>query len=307
MIYEKNNINYNNEINELLINGKNAINKKDWETASLLFSKAIDYNDKCGDAYYGALMAKYHANSPKNMVDIFLEKYNNPDSIAIEYYRDHIDDIITEYKVPGYLSEDEIKNEYDFCNDTVFYSTVDSIMDMKELAMKEISGEKLWSKAMEYGTDNLQAKINNIIEEIKRILDERIDIAKEQYINNVSEVVRTTGQRVIETDKIIINKYNEAREERLRDYNRAVFLFKCARKKADIDVVIPMFDRMKEFRDSDEYLAKCIKIRNTVWLYYLTHYNGNADYSLQIISIISGISFFLSAIVIFIQILSFLY
>ena len=219
------------DIMELLLSGKKALDEKDWETASLLFSKAITVDDKCGDAYYGAWLAKYHANSSNSMIKVFIDKYNNPSPVAVEYYRGHINDMVKEYQVPGYLSEEDIMSQYDFCSDSLFYSTAESCAAMKEQAMKEISEEKLWVKAREYGTKELHDKVDYIIEKIERTLSERADEAEADYIRCVSEIAKAIGQKVLEPDKVIIEKSNDAIEERLHDYKKAVLTLKYARKK----------------------------------------------------------------------------
>ncbi|MCR5836887.1 MAG: hypothetical protein K6G88_10315 [Lachnospiraceae bacterium] len=254
------------DIMELLLRGKKALDEKDWETASLLFSKAITVDDKCGDAYYGAWLANNHANSVKSMIKVFVDKYSNPSPVAVEYYRDHINEMVKEYQIPGYLTDEDIMIQYDFCSDSLFYSTAESCAVMKEQAMKEIAEEKLWVKAREYGTKELHDKVDYIIEEIERTLTERADEAEDDYIRCISEIVNAIGQKVLDADKVIIERSNEAIEERFLDYKKAVLEFKYARKKSDYDQLILTFKKCGEYKDSEEYIKKCIKKRKRAWI-----------------------------------------
>jgi hypothetical protein len=262
MLNEKNNnVSNDNELIEVLIAGKDALDSRDWETASLFFSDALRIDEKCGDAYYGAWMAKYHVNSPRDMVNVFVKKYDKPYTKIVDFYKEHITKMVEKYEVLGYLPANLIIKMYDYDKSTSFESTVASRVELKERAIGELMNESLWIKAKEYGTPSLQKRVDAILCEIEKKLDAKIKKANEDYMNKNSEVSNIIGEKIKVTDEKVKNEYNKAIERREKDYNKAVMLCNGSRSNADIEKAIRLFERVRGYKESEDYLIKCMKNR----------------------------------------------
>ncbi|MCR5836891.1 MAG: hypothetical protein K6G88_10335 [Lachnospiraceae bacterium] len=262
MLNEKNNnVSNDNELIGVLIAGKDALDRRDWENASLFFSDALRIDEKCGDAYYGAWMAKYHANSPKNMVDVFVEKYDEPYTVVVDFYKDHINKMVEKYEVLRYLPANLIIKKYDYYKSTSIESTVASRVELKERAIGELMNESLWMKAKEYGTPSLQKRVDMILSEIEKKLEAKIEQANEDYMSKNSEVAKVIGEKIKTADEKVINEYNKAVDRREKDYNKAVMLCNGSRSNADIEKAIRLFERVRGYKESEDYLIKCLRIR----------------------------------------------
>jgi len=259
------NINPDNE-DTLLKRGFFALEDKDNEGAEAFFSKVLESNDKCADAWLGRFFAKYDVRGEAEFVNTFTNLYDDDFLCNLTVSSQNIRRIekeINSYIVEGYLPYSKAKCYFDFKN-------VENKKDMYvKMAQRDEFKEKVCEdefliNARKYLSDDRRSKLDQMIAEINAELDRRILRARKEHGLAENDNRCVFELMFEEACEKIGAEYEKVCLKREDDYQALVKRINDAKDSHDLENIRDGFYKMGDYKDSLAFAIMCRDKQNTI-------------------------------------------
>ena len=246
----------NNE--QLIKRGTLALEDGEWERSDAFFEEALNQDAENAEAYLGKWLSKIKQSRMNDLVDYYVKKYiqvNPEKKEACSEDSEHVETVVKQYEIRGYLSEIEIRDLYKY--DRTYLSLCKNRNSQKAAALKDINSEKLYQRAKQYAKNETALKLEEAISSITRILDGYIQDAVKEDEANVARIKNEYVEFIKETDEKVCGLYDAAVEKRTLDYRRTVEALNNANDLIAFEAVKKELLDFNGYAESKELLQKC--------------------------------------------------
>ena len=248
----------NGNINALLKRGNMALEDGEWQKADDFFEEVLNQDAECAEAYLGKWLVKIHRSNVEELIAYYVSEYDNPKLEileACEEQRDHILSKVSEYQIENYLSSNQILEVYK--TNRNYKSILSSRKKLKEEAISNIKSEKLYVRAKQYASGQLNEKIDNVLFEIERQLNNKINAAQKDDKFSIASVSEKYSNFITNSDEKVRQLYDNATKRRENDYQKNIKEFNEAKNICDYKSILQGFKQMKGYQSSGEYIKQC--------------------------------------------------
>lgn len=253
----------NGNINALLKRGNMALEDGEWQKADGFFEEVLNQDAECAEAYWGKWLVKIHKSNVDELIAYYVSEYDNPESEtleACEEWGEHILSMVSEYQIKNYLSSDQISEVYK--TNRNYKSILSSREKLKEEAILNVKTEKLYVRAKQYASGQLKVKIDNVLFEIERQLNNKINDAQKDDNFSIASVSAKYSNFITNADEKVRQLYDNAVRRKENDYQKNIKEFNEAKNIYDYKSILQDFEQMKGYQFSEEYIKKCkVKIK----------------------------------------------
>lgn len=206
-------------IKALLDRGQIALEDAEWDRAEMFFEDVLNQDAKNAEAYIGKALVQHKCCNLEALVDFLFDKYSvvtNERKIAFQDDDNHIQKVIEEYEVPGYLEVETIKELYEY--DRTYISELDERRKALNDAKVYWEQDKNLSKAIRYASDAEKEKIDSFKQELDNRLSLTIEKAQNEEEKYIYEKKLDYEESFLPSrDEIIKTRYNQAISNRDAD------------------------------------------------------------------------------------------
>ncbi|MCQ2527639.1 MAG: DUF6273 domain-containing protein [Saccharofermentans sp.] len=245
-------------VDKMLERGHLALEDDDWGKADSFFEEALNQNPKCAEAYLGKLLVENKVDS----IDAYFSKLEDKYSvdteeklIACDEETEHINAVVKENVLDGYLDSDKIKNLYVF--DRTYTSSLVCRKEQKRIQLSDLESDKLLSRVRQYASGDLKNQIEAIVEKLLNVLDERIAEEQQRDEASIADVVSRYQLHVEEADKKVSLLRSGAEKKKQNDYEKCVVAIENATTIDEYEKVISEFKAFDDYEQTKENIEKC--------------------------------------------------
>lgn len=241
------------KIDLLLEEGNRALEKGKTSIAESRFSDVLALDKKQPYAYLGLLMIELGLTSEKELSDHYKELYSSFDTVALEACeedKEHIDQIVEHFVLPGYLEEEKIRSYYKL--DRNYASELPAREKQRKQIEEEFEMNPYLSKIMEYKDDHIKSFYNDIL----NVYDQRIKEARIADRSRRDSIIDIYKYYVKQSDLSVEEAYEEKLKEKQiydeKKYQDNVIRFNSASNDEQLKDLINDFD--VDYKDSKDYV-----------------------------------------------------
>lgn len=248
----------NSNVQTLLERGNIALEDSEWQKADDFFEEVLNNDAKNAEAYLGKLMAKYEQSNISSLTQYYISTYEDVESKKLEACAEEtsrIENAVASYTVLDYLSDTEIKKQYEF--DRTYISVLSCRKAQKSRQLDELAGEKLLVRAQQYANEETKTIIDKMFESITSALNERIVAAEQADKESIASVRRSYEIHLNDADLNTKELYNKALERQESTYNSRVNQMNLAQTIDDYEKVQGQFKSMHGYKDTLTLADKC--------------------------------------------------
>ncbi len=246
----------------LLKRGNNALEDGAIDAANEFFNKVLSEIDPDNaEAYLGLALVEMRVKSLSAMVDKYTTRQSKLPKVqkvvAGRPDRDAETEAVKCYRLNHYLSADDIKKYYKGFNFD-YSSELVGWKELKQEATNAYSSNNL-RRAAENADPNLRSRIQQSIKDIDAYYDRKIAEARAKDEQQVKDIDAKYKQFLKNADNQVRALRVKAEQTREADYQAAVNAFNKAVVYQNFAEVKRLFqqDKIREYKDSDQYLQKC--------------------------------------------------
>ena len=243
---------------QLIKRGHQALEDREWKKADGYFEEALNLDAESAEAFMGKWLSKIHRDGVDGLVEYYEQKYKeaDPESIeAVEEDKEHIDSIVRQYEVKGYLSDTEIKKEYRF--NRAYESALSSREKQKKDVLSEINSEKLYLRTKQYARGKLAQDLENAISQITQTMDQRIAGARGEDVASESKKKEEYAEFLFGADEKAKELYEKALKKRDAVYQNYIDSFSQAKEIKEYETLKESFRKLGAYEEAEAYITKC--------------------------------------------------
>lgn len=240
--------------------GNMALEDHEWDKADGFFEEALNLDPECAEAYLGKLMAKDEQPNWSAWIKMVEGRYESCTTERLEACpenTEHIKLMSWVYAVEGYLQDAAIRDLYIF--DRYYDSELSCRMEQKEKQKRELDGERLLIRAQQYAKGETAKQIEEGLESIDSVLDQRIIEAQEEDKANIERVKAAYESYLANADKEAESKYHDAESMREQYYQNCISTMRAASSISEYAKAKTSLMPLKGYKDADNLAEECQK------------------------------------------------
>ena len=160
---------------ELVKLGYLALEDEKWEEATNYFKQSLTGDAENSLAYFGLALAEKHASKPEYLPVALTKNIPSVEETLPHVNQTVIDDVISKYEVPGFLSKETIIKMLD--QTVTFPVTANSLVSEKTKVQNYYEDDSNIIKARRFGDSKFNDSISKLKDETMRLFDSLISIA----------------------------------------------------------------------------------------------------------------------------------
>ena len=213
----------------LLKRGQMALEDGDWNNAASYFDRVLDMDAECAEAFFGKSLANVRCANAQAWVErmIHFGQVQTEKRTACEEDMDRVGAAMKQYYVPGYLSKDDIRQEF-----TQFdrqYDSAVSHWQRREEAMKRFfETDKLISRAARFARGDFGEKLRGYEEQILQAIRQKQEEAEEQDAASAERIKADYAAFLTATEEKARKIHDYAVKRREEDYAAACAAMEAA-------------------------------------------------------------------------------
>ena len=242
----------------------------EWNKAREYCEKVLDLNPECGDAYALIFLISKKVKSVEALKNTFKNKIEkiSPSKFILNKDKKHIEEIVSKYVIPNYLSAEEIE---------VLYNEVTTFQSKTNILAKPLKEEEFYwnnkdfEKVLKYRDGELSERLIQAKEDNLAFIHSEIQKEKEDYNFKLEDAKQRYAVLIEEADKKAFELYNNALERKTADekeaerkelerienvYNQANALLEIGRL-LEFKKSRDMFKSISDYKDSKEKIEYC--------------------------------------------------
>lgn len=240
--------------------GNMALEDHEWDKADGFFEEALNLDPECAEAYLGKLMAKDKQPNWSAWLKMTEDRYENSSTERLEACPEknvHVMQMVKAYEVKGYLGADTIRELYEF--DRYYDSELSLRQAQKERQKRELAGERLLARAQQYARGETAKQIEEGLEDIEAVLDQRIAKAQEEDKASVTRVTNAYEDHFAEADKKAESMCHDAQHRREQYYQECISSMSAASSIPDYEKAKTSLMPLIGYKDTDKLAEECKK------------------------------------------------
>ncbi len=244
--------------NALIKRGNMALEDGEWQKADEFFEEVLNQDAECAEAYLGKLLLKCKRSNVSSLTQYYISKYESSETENLEACEEAVSRIanaVSQYVVLDYLSDSEIRKQYEY--DRTYASELSSRKHQKSQELSELAGEKLLSRAQQYATGETKNLIDKMMVDITAALDSRIAVAQKDDNEQIASVKSSYEMHLNGADVKVGELYNNALARQESTYNSRVSQMNAAKNISDYEKVRDLFKGMHGYKDTNALADKC--------------------------------------------------
>ena len=257
MIQERVIVGGESKISAMLDRGNMALEDGDWEKADGFFEDVLNNDSKNARAYLGKALVQEKSRT----LEAFVKKRKNmvrsvtPTVLSISENEFHIQEMIEQYMLPGYLEPDTIRRLF---KTSLSYSTeVPAYTEWHREENAYWTNHKTLSRAEQFADEELAQKLKDAKKQVIMDIQQRIKQAEADELNRKMQRQEEYNAHLADVDERLGNLYGEKIKLRASDYDRWLEVAKTSRNKYQLDEARFFFEKLNGFRDSEALAQHC--------------------------------------------------
>jgi len=239
-----------NKIAAALERGNMALEDGEWAKADSFFEDVLSNDARNAQAYLGKVLAQEKCRS----LDAFIRKRLDAsqsvrdEKLVLQPDWAHVEKMAEQYRVPGYLDEEDICALYEF--DLGYPSQVSGRNQQVTDEETYWATHKILTKAEKFAEG---AVAQTIAREKKRLFDalaQRVKQADKEEAAAIEEVRQRYGDFLKKTDGKTCTLHEEACKDREKEYEEVLLIAKYSSAPEELDGCVKRFGFLGDFRDS---------------------------------------------------------
>lgn len=199
-----------------------ALEDGEWEKADAFFEHALNRYAECSEAYFGKILASMECSAIQEMI----EKRQNAEPLtplsvpALEEDSDRIAAAVYQYRVPNYLEEETIRQQF-----RGFDFNYPSLAAAIEKRLKEeedyFQNDGLMGRAMRYAQGDFAATLKKIRSQLIFPLQESLQRARENETQTIAALAEQYAAHLEQAEQAAAALSKQAQEKKATDYAAA--------------------------------------------------------------------------------------
>ena len=247
------------KITALLDRGNMALEDGDWDKADGFFEEVLNNDSKNAEAYLGKALAQEQCRNLEALVEkrLAVHEQVEPEILSIPRRTEYIDRMVKEYTIPGYVTEEDILEIYNF--NRTYSSDVSGRQEQYEDEKSWWENHKLLSRAEKFGTgavaENLQLAKKNVLAQLAA----RVKSAQEADAKRVKELEKAYDAAMQEADRKVEALSLDGQARREADYQGWLAAAKDEYNPQMLRELAADFSGLGDYRDSRNLAQHCEK------------------------------------------------
>lgn len=249
-------------VRAMIDRGNMALEDGKWQEAAEYFNRALDMDARCADAYLGQLLAKNQCADDRAFVEKRLAQYplvkNGEKIAACPEDTARIDAAAKKYAVNSFLSQDEIKEQFQF--DRCYFSTLSQFREQLKAEETYLSRENDFVRAERFASGPSAERIKKLKRELLSTLESRISEAERrdnEAIDRVKEKYAAFLDKAEEQAKRLNEEALAKQAECERKYQEACALQASALTQEDFENAEKAFSPLTFYKDANTRKTVC--------------------------------------------------
>jgi len=251
---------FSSNVGALLKRGYMALDDREWDKADGFFEEVLNQDAECAEAYLGKFLAKEKKSDLESWIDWQKGINDNCDPERLEAGSadsSHIDSIASRLAIQNYLTEDKVRELYDY--DLSFDSVLSGRKQQKLRQLERLTANRLLSRAKQYGKGEIETKIENALSELTAVLEKRISDAQDKDSKSIERVKSAYASFIKDADQKAEELNSEAQKRQEADYQAAKELMDKADDVLSYEKAKSAFRALMGYKDSEILSEKCQK------------------------------------------------
>lgn len=248
-----------NKIASLLDRGNMALEDGDWAKADSFFEDVLNNDSKNAQAYLGKTLAQEKCRT----IDAFVRKRKDTsqaeatERLRIQPATDHIDQMVQQYSIPGYVGGQDVRNLYQF---DLSYATT-APCRKKQYRQEETywAEHKLLSKAEKFAVGAVAENLQREKKALFAALSERVKKAETAEAAAQANVQQRYDVFVAQADQKAAKLYEDGLKAREGYYQTLLQTAKTATDVKILTQTAQQFAELGDYQDSKDLAEHCRK------------------------------------------------
>jgi len=251
--------NYGANVTALLKRGDIALEDGEWEKADGFFEEVLNNDAECAEAYWGKFLAKKHAKNTESFFAKVIEDTERAEYVVVQACRPdtaHIDEMVREYVVDGYLSEKKIREKYEY--DLSYKSCCSSREAQKKNVLESIRNDKLFVRVSRYSDGKLQ-DVEVGMGSLETILDDRLSRAMDEDMRGKKKVLDAYAEHISRTDSEVVSLSKARAACKETNFQKCIDQMNDANDAASYKEAADSFMPFLNYKNGSELRNECLR------------------------------------------------
>ena len=277
----------NVNLTALLKRGQQMLEDKNWEKADEFFDQVLNVDAENGEAFFGKALASMECRDIQAFIDKWsrkgkiapkdLEVENGEKDAAADGIKvssrlkpgkeleacprdtGRIEKAVWNYRIPGYLSEEEIRKNFEEGKMRSYISAASIRRIFQEDWTRTRQKNKNLMRAIQYAKGEFAGQLQGIFAEIDNNLERRVEEA-EKRDQEITKSLKEKYEHFLETSEKLTAEQNDlAQARREADYLAACVEEENAKDEGTYLSAAEMFEKIGNYKDSIGRVEECRK------------------------------------------------
>lgn len=251
-----------NDINVLIKRGLISLEDKEWTRAEGFFESALNIDAECAEAYFGKALLTRRCSTIHELVCSLIQELNGEREQTLYACPEdgiRIEAVLKQYRVPNYLSEEEIRKMF-----TEFQRTYKSETAFLEVELESIRSQlnqdKLMNHAFRFAKDEFAEQLNSMLAIELEAIQVKIHEARNADNNNIQNICNNYRTFLDTTEKAVAERNEAAIKQRDEDYMAVCSLHDCAKTSAEYRFAGERLRAFGDYKDSFKRSNDCFAV-----------------------------------------------
>ena len=235
--------------------GYMALEDSDWNKAKDYFDQALALDAECAEAYLGLSLADARCSNENTYISRSCAVRPEQEKKSLLPNRERVDAAVQSCAVPGFLSEDQIRDLFRF--DLVYDSDVKGAEIIAEQEKAAFHSNRNLSRVLRFAKNETKARLDCFQSTLFSRLDDEVEKAKQREAAAKDEKAKAYEAHLTAMEQKLVELHRQAEIKREAAYQGACKKQEVAKSIAEYQDAIGAFLQVEGYRDSDERTAQC--------------------------------------------------
>lgn len=247
----------NSNVQALVKRGYMALEDGEWDKADAFFEDVLNQDAENGDAYIGKLLTRFKENSFEKLESHLKEVYSKQsfetkEACAVD---PQISESVERYVIPDYLDAGKIRPLFDY--ERTYKSGTNSAIENKARFEKFFEESKVVTRARQYASGEGKQKLDDLLTNLNRYLDQIIEDAKKNDAEQKEAVKAAYAGHLKDAEEQARQLFEKADGEREKVYQENLTAFRSAERKIDFQRSKREFENLNGYKDTASLAKEC--------------------------------------------------
>lgn len=229
----------------------------EWDSADEYCERVLDIDPENCEAYLGKALASERKISVAVLVQSRINRATTKaKKLYLEPNREHIDEMVTKYTLPGYVRKEQISDLYKF---DLSYSSEFESCETAELEELEYWHNIRWlDKAERYLTGEAARNYETEKEKVFNVLLQRTAAAKKSDEETVAKLEKEYAEHICRADEEAKKLYEKGLQRKAEHYHKLMEIAKNSDDVQQLKNAAEKLQAMGDYQDSKSLSEHCL-------------------------------------------------